>query len=65
MKYNFPKSILDYFTTEAMNTSKGPKHCGTLAFALGKCNIDNIIDVQELVFPPQDLEMNFAGNQGK
>lgn len=61
-KLNFPLFLLNYFSTEALKNYKDG-HVETLAIVLGEKS-NNLIEIQELVFPEQRGQQNSVQDAG-
>ena len=62
--YKFPKQLFDYFATVALKNFKQDRQIETLCIGLGT-KAENVIQIEELVFPNQDGTTTSVDDKGK
>ena len=64
MEYNFPSVLLDHFKNETLRSCGQKDQAGTFAIALGR-KIENVVEIEELIYPSQEGKSDQIKDKGK
>ena len=63
IQYIFPTHLIDYFASVALKNFSNNRHVETLCLALGT-EAENVITIEELVFPTQTGTTDSVDDKG-